>query len=112
MKPLLLVFKETPKADEKVDFTELRYDENLNLSVNILTGCPAINEIVLGTETFTRQGEGTDSDLNSFNIGMLMATETFTKSGEGIDSDPFRFRTLMETATSTFVSTESTDSDK
>lgn len=113
MKPLLFQFKETPNADEKADFSQIAYDEKLNLSVNKLTGRPAVAEMELGTETYTRvTGEATDSDYTGGNIGVLMATETFTKSGEGVDSDPHRFRTMMETSTTTMVSTEGTDSDK
>ena len=113
MKPLLFQFKETPTANESVDFSQIVYDEELNLSVNKITGRPAVDEMQLGTETYTRvTGEATDSDLTAGNIGVLMATETFTKSGEGVDSDPHGFRAMMETATTTMVSTEGTDSDK
>lgn len=113
MKPLLFQFKETPTADEKVDFSQIVYDEKLNLSVNKVTGRPAVDEMELGTETYTRvTGEATDSDLTAGSVGVLMATETFTKSGEGVDSDPHGFRAMMETATTTFVAMEGTDSDK
>lgn len=112
MNPLLFQFKETP-VDESIDFSQVEYDKKLNLSVNNLTGRPAIAEIELGTETFTRvTGEATDSDFAGSNIGALMATETHTKSGEGVDSDRDRFGAIMETATTTMVSTEGTDSDK
>lgn len=111
MKPLFLQFRETPAPDDSVDFSQIVYDEKLNLSVNKATGRPAVDEMELGTETYTRvTGEATDSDLNS--VGIMMATETHTKSGEGVDSDPYRFRAAMETATTTFVSNEGTDSDK
>lgn len=111
MKPFSLQFKETPAADGSVDFSQVVYDDKFNLSINKLTGRPAVDEMKLGTETNTRvTGEGTDPDRNS--IGILMATETHTKSGEGVDSDPYRFRAALETATTTFVSNEGADSDK
>lgn len=113
MKPLSLQFRETPTATERgVDFSQIVYDERLNLSVNKTTGRPAVDEMELGTETYTRvTGEATDSDCND--AGMLMATETATKThGEGADSDHGRFVIVMETATTTFVANEATDSDK
>ena len=111
MNPLSLQFRETPTAEGNIDFSQIVYDEKLNLSVNKTTGRPAVDEMELGTETYTRvTGEATDSDLNS--VGIMMTTETHTKSGEGVDSDPYRLRAAMETATTTFVSNEVTDSDK
>lgn len=114
MKPLTLQFKETPTADESVDFSQIGYDAKLNLSVDKATGQPAVDALALGTETYTRvTGEATDSDRNNNgNLGILMATETFTKSGEGVDSDRGAGGLMMETATTTMVGSEGTDSDK
>lgn len=109
MKPLTFQFKERP-AGENFDYSLIEYDERLNLSVNKVTKQPAINEVRMETETFTRSGEGADSDVNG--IGLLMATETATKSGEGVDSDEGRFAAMMETSTTTFVDAEGADSDK
>jgi hypothetical protein len=109
MKPLIFQFKETPKG-ESLDFSGIEYDTTLNLSVSKITRQPAIDNAEVGTETFTRQNETSDSDFNSINI--LMDTETATKSDEGIDSDANRFGMLMDTATDTFVSSEDSDSDK
>lgn len=113
MKPFSFQFKELPKKGESLDFSQIEYDATLNLSVNKETRRPAIDEIQMGTETFTREtGEATDSDYTG-SVGMLMATETATKSGEGVDSDrDGRIGLTMETATTTMVSTEGTDSDK
>lgn len=114
MNPLFLQFKELPKERESVDFSQVEYDAKLNLSVNKTTGRPAVDEIRLATETYTRvTGEGTDSDRDAVSVAVLMATETFTKSGEGVDSDPHgRIGLMMETATTTMVDLEGTDSDK
>lgn len=115
MKPLTLQFKETPTAGEGVDFSQIGYDTKLNLSVDKATGRPAVQDLeLLGTETNTRvTGEASDSDPSrSSSIGILMATETFTKSGEGVDSDRGAGGLMMETATTTMVGSEGTDSDK
>lgn len=113
MKPLTLQFKEMPAAGETIDFSQIEYDAKLNLSVNKATGRPAVDELEMGTETYTRvTGEATDSDRDRNSVGVLMATETFTKSGEGVDSDRSASGLMMETATTTMVGSEGTDSDK
>ena len=112
MNPFTFQFKETPTANEIFDFSLIEYDESLNLSINKSTGQPAVNELELGTETFTRvSGEGTDSDYTG--VGLMMATETATKThGEGVDSDPSAIGLMMETRTTTFTALEGTDTDK
>lgn len=116
MKPLTLQFRETPTASEGADFSQIEYDAKLNLSIDKATGRPAVEGLeLLGTETNTRvTGEASDADPSrSSGIGILMATETFTKSGEGVDSDHRGAGGLMmETATTTMVGSEGTDSDK
>lgn len=115
MRPLTFQFKEKPAAGDDFDYSLIEYDEKLNLSLNRATGRPAIDEVHLGTDTYTRvTGEGTDSDYtNSGNIGMLMATETATKtSGEGVDSDRSASPMMLGTATTTMVGAEGTDTDK
>ena len=111
MKPLIFRFKETPAGENDIDFSLICYDEKLNLSVNKLTGKPAIGDVGMETETFTRQNETSDSDYNG--VKMLMDTMTATKTGgEGADDDPSRIGVMMETQTSTFTKTEGADDDK
>lgn len=112
MIPFTFQFKETPTANENFDFSLIEYDESLNLSINKSTGQPAVNELELGTETFTRvNGEATDSDYTG--VALMMATETATKTlGEGVDSDPSAIGLIMETRTTTFTALEGADSDK
>lgn len=86
MNPLSLQFKETP-AGENFDNSLIEYNEKLNLNVDKITGLPAVNELNLATETYTRQNE--DADPDERGIGILMATQTCTKSGEGVDSDQY-----------------------
>ena len=112
MNPFTFQFKETPTASESFDFSLIEYNESLNLSVNKSTGRPAVEELQLGTETFTRvTGEATDSDYTG--VGLLMATQTATKThGEGVDSDPSAIGLMIETRTTTFTALEGTDTDK
>lgn len=114
MRPLTFQFKENPVAGGDFDYSLIKNDEKLNLSVNRATGQPAIDEAHLGTDTHTRvTGEATDSDYTGVGVGMLMATETATKtSGEGVDSDRSAPAMMLGTATTTMVGAEGTDTDK
>jgi len=112
MKPLIFEFKESPTG-EALDYSLIEYDKRLNLSVNKLTGQPAIETINLETETFTKtQGEGADSDRDGLSMLMDTETRTFTHS-EASDSDKDRtaLQNLMDTTTLT-ESSEATDQDK
>jgi hypothetical protein len=112
MRPLIFEFKESPTG-EAIDYSLIEYDKSLNLSVNKMTGLPAIDTINLETETFTKtQGEGSDSDRNGLSKLMDTETRTFTHS-ETSDSDKDRMalQNLMDTTTLT-ESTETTDQDK
>jgi len=112
MKPLIFEFKETPTGEAQ-DYSLIEYDDRLNLSVNKLTGQPAIDTVNLETETFTKtQGEGADSDRSGLSILMDTETRTFTHS-EASDSDKDRMalQNLMATTTLT-ESSETTDQDK
>lgn len=112
MKPFIFEFKESPNEEAK-DYSLIEYDDNLNLSVNKMTRQPAIVELSLETETFTKtQGESADSDRNGLSMLMDTETRTFTHS-EASDSDRDRnmLQNLMGTTTLT-ESTETTDQDK
>jgi hypothetical protein len=109
MKPFIFQFRENP-TDESIDHSLIEYDKKLNLSVNKITRQPAIDELNLVTETFTRSGEVSDLDNNQ--IAMLMATGTATKVG-GEDTDLDRSTIdfmFLETETVT-LEVEGADSD-
>ncbi|MCW2259621.1 MULTISPECIES: hypothetical protein [Sphingobacterium] len=112
MKPFILQFKEAP-LETNVDYSGISYDENLNLSIDIQTGLPAISALDLSTETLTKtNNESTDSDHNF--VARLMGTESVTLvNNEATDSDRDRlnFIMLMGTNTQTRTITEQTDSD-
>jgi len=108
MQPFSFQFKHYPTG-ESFDQSLIEYDETLNLSINKSTGKPAISELNMATETFTRNDEATDSDNRG--ISLMMATSTETKSGEGTDTDPFHFGMMMLTATTTINVQEGVDSD-
>lgn len=112
MRPLIFEFKDNPTGEAQ-DYSLIEYDNTLNLSVNKLTGQPAIGTVNLETETFTKtQGEGADSDRNGLSMLMDTETRTFTHS-EASDSDKDRMalQNLMDTTTLT-ESSETTDQDK
>lgn len=109
MRPVIFEFKEIPMA-EPLDFSSIEYDENLNLSVDKSTGLPAIDQLQVGTETFTRTDEV--SDTESSRLYELMATETFTKvGGEESDPDTPGISLLMATETITTSRDEGSDND-
>lgn len=109
MKPLIFEFLETPTA-EALDFSLIEYDPDLNLNVVKSTGIPAIDHLHIGTETFTRTDEVSDSE--SSRIHEMMSTETFTKvSGEESDPDTPSIRLLMATETITTSREEGSDHD-
>lgn len=109
MRPLILEFTENPPTVSQTGM-KLHYDDRLGLSVDIETQLPAIDCLAVGTETFTRADEDTDSDQNG---GHLLATSTATKvGGERSDSDPSSpLHILMATSTHTASHNEGTDSD-
>ena len=117
MEPLILTFRETPKK-QSLDFSIVKYSEELNLSVLRTNGKPAVKYMNLGTETFTKtQGEGADTDISNSTstLKSLMDTSTETYSG-GKPSDADRnheqkLRMLLDTTTIT-EAVEGTDSDK
>ena len=86
MTPFSFQYKEIPTGDS-FDSSLIEYDEKLNLNLDKVTGLPAVNELDMATETYTRQNE--DADTDERGIGILMATQTCTKSGEGIDDDQY-----------------------
>jgi len=93
MNPFIFQFKE-PATEEDVDFSEIEYDQNLNLSVDRRTSRPAVESIKMATETSTKV-HGESSDTDSPMTGMLMATETITLvNTEGSDSDHHRTHLL------------------
>jgi hypothetical protein len=86
------------------------YDERLCLNVDKSTGRPAVENLLLGTETFTKTHEETDSDKQ--NLEMFLSTVTSTRvSGEDSDEDPSRIAAFMATETFTAATGEGTDSD-
>lgn len=109
MQPFSFQFKHYPTG-ESFDQSLIEYDETLNLSISKSTGKPAISELNMATETFTRSDEAADSDDRG--ISLMMATSTETKSGEGTDTDPFHIGTMMLTATHTASADEDMDSDR
>lgn len=109
MKPLIFEFLERPRS-ERLDLSSIEYDETLNLSVDKITRLPAIDQIHLGTETFTRTNEVSDTDVTP--VATLMNTETATKvSGEGSDHDKSSLNPMMATETVTISHNEGSDHD-
>jgi hypothetical protein len=86
MRPFIFNFKETPSI-ENLDLTLIEYSDTLNLNVDIISNLPAIEQLSLATETFTKEfGEASDSDRNNLNLGLVTQTHTFAQS-EGSDED-------------------------
>lgn len=106
---MILEFLERPE-EINIDTTMFRYDEALGLTVDIDTGLPVIDRIDVGTETFTRAGESSDSDQND--MQSIMTTQTETKvGGEDSDADRSPISFLMVTETFTASNAEGADSD-
>lgn len=112
MKPLIFEFIERPSA-EKHDYSLIKYDNHLNLSIDIATGQPAISVLNMSTETFTKsQGEGSDSDRNPLSNLMTTSTGTYDNT-EVSDSDKDRNALERMMATTTLTETiETADRDK
>ncbi len=109
MRPLIFEFTESPGRDES-PFVIFDYDERLCLNVDKSTGRPAVDLLLLGTETFTKTYEETDSDKQ--NLEMVLSTATATRvTGEDSDEDPSRMAVFMATETFTAATGEGTDSD-
>jgi hypothetical protein len=109
MKPFIFEFRVIPTA-QPLDFSLIEYNESLNLSVDKRTGQPAINQLQMGTETFTRTDEVSDSDRP--NAQSLISTETCTKvGGENSDTDAPSVQLLMATETITTSRDEGSDHD-
>ncbi|HMM78467.1 MAG TPA: hypothetical protein PKC65_00430 [Pyrinomonadaceae bacterium] len=109
MKPLIFEFLERPLS-EGLDLSRIEYDDVLNLNVDKITRLPAIEQIHLGTETFTRTNEVSDTDATP--SAALMSTETATKvAGEGSDQDRSSLSLVMATETFTTSHNEGSDHD-
>jgi len=79
MKSLILEYKEYPDAVIDV-IPNIKYDEDMSLSINCQTGRPSIEDINMATETFTKSnGESSDSDAHRL---PMMGMKTFTKSDD------------------------------
>jgi hypothetical protein len=116
MKPFILEFIEKPVPRE-VDNSVVEYSEKLNLNVLKGTNSPAINEVYMETETFTRTSEAsdTDRDLYKNKITRFLETSTHTfVNNETPDSDRDRANLLglLDTSTITETRSEMTDTDK
>lgn len=113
MNPLILKFKEDPTEDTLVEYSNIVYDEKLNLSICRDTQQPAVETIRMDTETFTKAGgEDSDSDHNLNNIFMDTETRTLTNvESTDSDSDILGLHILMDTSTFTRESKEDTDQD-
>ena len=112
MKPFVFELKETPSVDI-LDYSAIAYDSSLNLSIVIATGKPAINSLLLDTETFTRAGqEGSDSDKDAIATLLDTETRTYTRTeASDSDKDVRNISMLLDTSTIT-ESRESVDQDK
>ncbi len=112
MRPFIFEFSESP-SNGSHDYSLIVYDDKLNLSVNRLTGEPAIEALNMETETFTKtNGESSDSDRNSLNSLIDTETHTFnhTETSDS-DKDTTAIVNLMDTTTLT-ESSETTDKDR
>lgn len=114
MKPLAFQFREFPK-EKSLDFSSIKYDKNLNLSIDKISKLPAVNCLNMQTETFTKaDGESLDSDASYSAMSQLLSTQTRTyTSTEETDND--RDRSVIESLMATTTITESgedTDQDK
>ena len=113
MQPLILQYKETSK-NQNFDFSAIKYSEELNLTIDIKTGLPAIDYLSLATETFTRTYDET-SDSDNDRISLMMSTVTKTSYQiEGTDEDNTYslMKIMMETKTLTLVAQEGSDNDR
>ncbi|HXC03375.1 MAG TPA: hypothetical protein VNZ86_01410 [Bacteroidia bacterium] len=115
MNPLSFQFRETPTAQE-LDYSIIEYSDRLNLSVDKKTGKPAIDILMLDTQTYTKSG-WEDSDSDDSGVRMLLDTTTQTYSTplgkEDSDNDNHRIslQALLDTTTIT-ESREDIDQDK
>lgn len=112
MNPFIFLFRESPTKGGH-DFSYLSYDSFKNLTVNTLTGEPAISVLNMATETFTK-ADGESSDVDRNDEILLMGTQTQTYSNlEASDSDDdlVLMRMLMGTSTETRTLIESSDQD-
>ena len=101
MKPFSFRFKETPLR-EALDFSLIRYDQQLNLGINNATGKPAVDIL----------SKPNDENSECEGIDLLMDTVTFTKAqGDETDSDQ-GLSLLMDTTTNTFTAMEASDTDR
>ena len=115
MRPLILEFAEIPEL-KNLDYSLIEYYNEKNLSVIKNTEIPAITNVNMDTETFTKaDGEPSDSDNDlRYKLMRLLDTSTGTfTSTEPSDSDDdySSLKLLMDTQTIT-ESIEPTDSDK
>lgn len=109
MKPITFEFLEQPSQPD-FDYSVIEYDNELNLSIDKITRLPAIDSLVMETETFTKtDGEATDSDSD---FQMDTATRTFTQL-EATDNDADIYSLIQIMGTSTLTETnETVDSDE
>ncbi|CAN5222305.1 hypothetical protein BH09BAC6_BH09BAC6_09270 [soil metagenome] len=113
MKPFIFQFKEAA-TEIAPDYSAINYSNELNLSIDSLTGAAAIESVNMETETFTKADyEAADTDRNGFSALMETETRTFTQT-EASDSDQNRpvCSSLLETSTNTRKHQEVTDSDR
>jgi len=117
MKPFILEFKEKAiKREDCID--EIIYSRELNLNVIKSSGKPAITEIYLETETFTKTGgEPSDTDKDIYKNRILKHFDTSTctlVNNEIMDSDydNTRLKSFLDTSTITETKVEVTDSDR
>ncbi|HNP66287.1 MAG TPA: hypothetical protein PKH16_00145 [Aequorivita sp.] len=109
MKPITFEFLEQPSQSD-FDYSVIEYDNELNLSIDKITRLPAIDALVMETETFTKtDGEATDSDSD---FQMDTATRTFTQL-EATDNDADIYSLIQIMGTSTLTeNNETVDSDE
>jgi len=115
MRPLILEYKESPK-NSIFDNSIIEYSDLKNLSVIKGSGDPAINQVLMATETISKaDDEPTDSDNDfSFTTRSLLDTSTETRNlNELSDSDQDFYSLMKLMATETITeAVEPTDADR
>jgi hypothetical protein len=112
MKALILQYSEK-SSNEDFDFSKIKYDSKLNLTIDVNTGLPAIEYLNLSTETHTRiNSETSDSDYDNMNLMMGTLTKTsYQIEGSDDDASFSTVKSMMGTKTITLVNQETSDND-
>jgi len=114
MKPFIFQFQESSDNFPIIDVPKMVYSSELNLSIDLKSGLPAINDSLMITEsgTKTNDDEQSDTDRTGFNSFLITETGSYNNTEES-DSDNHQknFMSLLETHTGTRTDSELSDRD-